>query len=79
MEQGKKFLGPVINSNAEESNPWISHDGTILYFTSERNFISIPMKQKLDYSTLEKYLHGPANGLGDIYEVPVSSFINDFH
>jgi hypothetical protein len=74
-----KNLGPTVNSTAEESNPWVSHDGKTLYFTSERNFVSIPMKQKLNYSSLEEHLHDPGNGLGDIYAVPVSTFIGNFH
>jgi len=74
-----KNLGAEINSTAEESNPFVSHDGKTLYFTSERNFVTIPMKQKLDYSSLENGLHNNANGLGDIYQIPVSDFINNFH
>ncbi|MEP6950604.1 MAG: hypothetical protein ABI863_15070 [Ginsengibacter sp.] len=74
-----KNLGPSVNSTAEESNPWVSHDGKTLYYTSERNFVSIPMKQQLNYSSLEEHLHNPGNGLGDIYEVPVSIFMKDFH
>ncbi len=68
-----KNLGPAINSNAEESNPWVSHDGTTLYFTSERNFVTIPMKQKLNYSSLEEQLNKTGNGLGDIYQVPINA------
>ena len=36
------------------------------------------MKQQLNYSSLEEHLHNPGNGLGDIYEVPVSIFIKEF-
>jgi Tol biopolymer transport system component len=71
-----KHLDAPVNSEAEESNPSVSHDGKIFYFTSERNFISIPMKTKLDYSTLEKDLHSTGNGLGDIYEMPANTIIN---
>jgi len=74
-----KNLGADINSIAEESNPWVSHDGTTLYFTSERNFISIPMNPVLDYNSLEKSLHSTLNGLGNIYQVSVSTFMNQFH
>ena len=72
-----KNAGPYINSNAEESNPCVSPDGKTLYFTSERNFVSIPMKQKLNYSTLESHLHNNVNGLGDIYQIPISVLFND--
>lgn len=71
-----KNLGPTVNTIAGESNPWISADGKTLYFSSERNFVTIPMKKKLDYKTLQNNLNGLTNGLGNIYEVPVSSFIN---
>jgi hypothetical protein len=71
-----KNLGPAINSTADESSPFVSRDGKTLYFTSERNFVSIPMKKRLDYSLLEQKLHGPGNGLGDIYEVTVSVFMD---
>src|SRR3569833_799062 len=65
-----KPLGNIVNSTAEESNPFVSADGQTLYFSSERNFITIPMKKKLEYADLEKGLHAPGNGLGDIYSVP---------
>jgi Tol biopolymer transport system component len=71
-----KNLGREINSNADESNPWVSHDGRTIYFTSERNFVTIPMKQKLDYASLENQLHGCSNGLGDIYMADTHSFLH---
>lgn len=70
-----KNLGSTVNSNAEESNPWVSHDGTTLYFTSERNFVSIPTKQKLNYNSLEDQLNKTGNGLGDIYQVPINAVV----
>lgn len=66
-------LGPDVNTTAEESNPWVSADGKTLYFTSERNFISIPMNKKMSYDYLEKHLHDISNGLGDIYQLPIGS------
>jgi hypothetical protein len=72
-----KNLGPSINSPAEESSPWVSRDGKTFYFTSERNFISLPMKTKLGYSFLEEHLHSTGNGLGDIYEIPASVIMNN--
>lgn len=64
--------GAAINSPAEETNPSVSPDGKMLFYTSERNFITIPMKNRLTYASLEEQLHNPKNGLGDIYQVPVS-------
>lgn len=72
-----KNAGPVINSTAEETNPCVSPDGKTLFFTSERNFISIPMKNKLTYSSLEEHLHGPVNGLGDIYGISINALRNE--
>ncbi len=71
-----KNLGSPVNSEAEENTPFISGDGKTLFFTSERNFVTTPMNKKLEYDVLENYLHGSANGLGDIYSVPVSSFMD---
>lgn len=68
-----KNVGVPINSTAEETNPCVSPDGQTLFFTSERNFITIPMKERLTYDGLEMCLHSPANGLGDIYQIPISA------
>ncbi|MBS1597395.1 MAG: PD40 domain-containing protein [Bacteroidetes bacterium] len=70
-------LGSFVNTSAEESSPYVSADGKTLYFTSERNFISLPMKKKLDYSFLEKSLHAAGNGLGDIYQLPVTEMMKN--
>jgi len=67
-----KNAGTAINSPAEETNPSVSPDGKTLFYTSERNFISMPLKNRLTYSSLEEQLHSPKNGLGDIYQVPIS-------
>lgn len=65
-----KNLGPAVNTAAEESSPFVSNGK--LYFASERNFITIPMKPKLEYLKLQKELNGLYNGLGNIYEIPVT-------
>ena len=70
-----KNLGPKVNSVADESNPFVSADGKTLFFTSERNFVSLPMPKRLDYKTLEENLHSIKNGLGNIYEIPMSEII----
>ena len=71
-----KSLGPDINSVFEESNPFVSPDSKYLYFTSERNFTSVPMRRRLNFRELEEKLHGPGNGLGDIYRVEAAGIIN---
>ncbi len=68
-----KNLGPRVNSAAEESSPSVSADGRYLFFTSERGFATIPMPKRLSYRELETRLHGPANGLGDIYRVDAAA------
>jgi len=65
-----EHLDETINSIAEESNPYVSPLSNTLFFTSERNFITYPMKEKLTYSLLEKNLHSIKNGLGNIYSIP---------
>ena len=70
-------LGAEVNSDAEETNPWVSADGKTLYFTSERNFVSIPMKKKLTYPALLRHLHRTANGLGDIYQIPANKLLQN--
>jgi hypothetical protein len=65
-----KNLGAPVNSDADESNPYVSHDGKTLFFSSERGFAKLPMPKSFTYEDLEKHLHSAANGLGDIYEIP---------
>jgi Tol biopolymer transport system component len=72
-----KNLGPLINTPAEESGPSVSGDGRTFYFTSEKNFISLPMKTRLNYSFLEDHLHATGNGLGDIYKISFSEVLKN--
>jgi len=65
-----RHLDAPINTDAEESSPFVSRDGKTFYFVSEKNFITIPTKPRLTYTALEQGLHGIGNGLGDIYQVP---------
>ena len=71
-----KNVGHPINTTAEETNPSVSPDGKTLLFTSERNFITIPMKPPLTYGSLETHLHNAGNGLGDIYEFPIAALLS---
>jgi Tol biopolymer transport system component len=68
-------LGRPINSDAEETNPSVSRDGETLYFASERSFVSVPMATRLNFSSLEKFLHSAGNGLSDIYEVAAEAVL----
>jgi hypothetical protein len=62
-------LPSPINTDATESYPFVSPDGRFLFFTSERNFTSIPMRKRLRYDEMELLLHKAGNGLGDIYRI----------
>ncbi|AYB31896.1 PD40 domain-containing protein [Chryseolinea soli] len=63
------ILPEPLNSVADDGSPAVSRDGKTLFFTSKRNFASIPMAKKLNHQELEKQLHGTLNGLGNIYAV----------
>ena len=63
-----RHLPPPINSAADEGSPFVSPDRRYLYFTSERG----PLTEHgtpYDAAELERVLHSPGNGLGDIYRV----------
>jgi WD40 repeat protein len=62
-------LPAPIDTEATESYPFVSPDGRYLFFTSERNFTSIPMPRRLDYGALRRRLRAPGNGLGDLYQI----------
>jgi len=74
MDSGKK-PGPLINTPAEESSPMDSRMKNIL-FHEWKKFISLPMKQNSLF-ILEEHLHGTVNGLGDIYQLPLSVIMNN--
>jgi hypothetical protein len=63
-----RHLSSPINSAAEEGAPFVSPDGKFLYFMSERG----PLTEHgtmYDAAGLDRVLHAPGNGLGDIYRV----------
>ena len=59
-------------ANGESFGPDLSPDGRYLFFTSERNFTSIPMRKKLGYAAMQALIHRLGNGLGDIYQIDLS-------
>ena len=68
--QPAKNLGEPINSRALEISPKISPDGKWLFFTSSRGaFNGKPFDKQMSTEDLNQILHGPGNGLGDIYQV----------
>ena len=71
--QPSRHLGPPINTAAGERAPMGSPDGKYLFFTSERGFATAHPTQATTYEALERHLHQSRNGLGDIYQVPISA------
>lgn len=67
-------LGEPINSRALEISPKLSPDGRWLFFTSSRGaFNGKPFEKAMTTDDLMRILHGPGNGLGDIYQIDVSA------
>ncbi len=65
-------LGDKINSSGNEYSPTISPDGRYFFWTSTRGFAAKPLPRRLNYRELSARLRGPANGLGDIYQIDLS-------
>lgn len=70
--QAKNLRAP-LNSSGNELSPQISPDGKYFFFTSTRGFGDEPLKKRLNYKELLDRLHNPGNGLGDIYQVDLST------
>jgi len=67
-------LGEPINSRALEISPKLSPDGKWFFFTSSRgNFVGKPLDKAVSTSEMLQLLHGPGNGLGDIYQIDTSA------
>jgi hypothetical protein len=67
-----RHLPAPISSAAEDTSPALSPDGKSLLFTSERGGLT-EHGPRLSFSALEGILHGPGNGLGDIYSVDITA------
>src|SRR5205814_9749088 len=65
-------LGPQINTRARDYSPRISGDGQWLYFTSERGFLDKAQAQVFSYQLFNECLTTIANGLGNLYRVPLA-------
>lgn len=66
-------LPAPVNTDTTESSPFVSPDGRTLFFSSERNFTSIPMRTRVTHDELEKRLHQTRNGRGDIYAIDLAA------
>ena len=65
-------LGDKINSSGSEYSPLVTPDGKYFFWASTRSTVSASDKQ-LTYSDLLNRLRNPGNGLGDIYQIDISS------
>jgi Tol biopolymer transport system component len=66
-----RHLEHGVNTAATEGNPTIS--GNWFYFTSERSPFEVPMKQPLTTATWQDQQSRIANGVGNIYRIPVEA------
>lgn len=71
-----KNLGSRINSSALDFCPTMSPDKKYFFFTSERGFADQPLKGRLTYTEFMKKIHGPGNGLGDIYRIDARAVLD---
>jgi hypothetical protein len=66
-------LGDKVNSSGNELSPVISPDGQYFFWTSTRGFTDKPLERALNYRELSAKLRGTRNGLGDIYQIDLST------
>ncbi|MGH9898375.1 MAG: TolB family protein [Pyrinomonadaceae bacterium] len=66
-------LGDKINSNGSEYSPKVSPDGKYFFWSSTRGFTSTSQTKRLTYAELLTKLRSPRNGLGDIYQIDIST------
>ena len=72
--QPARNLGDPINTRALEIAPKMSPDGKWFFFTSTRGvFIGKPFDSQKSTQEFFGILHGPRNGLGDIYQIDASA------
>ena len=64
-------LGPKINGKARDYSPRVSADGKWLYYTSEKGFLDTKRDQPFMFEEFSLGLSQIANGLGNLYRVPL--------
>lgn len=68
--QPARNLGEPINSRFLEISPKVSPDGKWFFFASTRgDFVGKPLDRLHTSTEMMNRLHGPRNGLGDIYQI----------
>lgn len=68
-------LGAKINSKDRDYCPLVSPDGKYLFFSSDRGFNPPAANRRVTYQSLIKQFRSHENGLGNVYQVDVSSFL----
>jgi len=70
-----KNLGPVVNSNAEETCAMVSPDGRYLFFTSSRKLPDrdVTIGKRLTYAEMLARLNSPGRGRWHIYYVATAA------
>jgi hypothetical protein len=68
-------LGAPVNRPGASGvfTPFVDADGRNLYFAERRSALDRLPNRTLSAAELEAYLHGPANGQGDLYVIPWSA------
>jgi len=68
----RKF-GPQLNAGDPKSSPYVSSDGSMLYYSSNRvrGFYQRDRTRALDYDGLLKEMQNVCNGSGNILRIPV--------
>jgi Tol biopolymer transport system component len=59
-----------VNTEWDDYAPTVSHDGTLLYFTSRRPRIRAPRGLQLTYDEVSARVRSAGNGNADIYTIP---------
>lgn len=67
-------LGSKINSKDRDYCPLVSPDGKYLFFSSDRGFNPPAINRPLTYQNLIKRFRSHENGLGNVYQVDISTF-----
>jgi hypothetical protein len=59
-----------VNTEWDDYAPTVSHDGTLLYFTSRRPRLQPSDGARLTYKEVQARVRSPGNGNADIYTIP---------
>lgn len=71
-----KRLSTEINKGFAERFPKVSPDGKVLFFNRQVASYKVFSESKLNYTQImEKYVHNPSNGNGDIYCVQMHNIL----